>query len=212
VFAVTPAPRRRARARGFTLIEAAVVLAIIGILLAAGMPSMANWLLARKAMAAAVFYQDGMALARNTAIAHNAHSRLVLTPNAANGKMDWQVDLCFSSPCTDVDGSWSTPTTYAAGDAKQGAQWYSVQRSAQGMPNAGALVQTLGPDGATAVYFTALGWVDTTVGPALASIDFKPAAGRASAFRELMVKLPLGGIAAICDPNAAAHAANGCPP
>lgn len=202
----------RARACGFTAIEVLVVVAIMGIMLAVGMPSMSNWLLGRQAVSAAVFYQDGMALARNAAIAHNAHSRLVLTPNAANGKMDWQVDLCFESVCSDTQGDWSTTGAYAAGDPNQSSQTKSVLRSAQGMPGDGSFTLTLGPDGATAVYFTPLGWVDTAVDAPLASIDIKPATARAGAFKELMVKLPLGGIAAICDPNAAAHAANGCPP
>lgn len=204
---------RRHGARGFTAIEALVVVAIMGIMLAVGMPAMSNWLLGRKALSAAGFYQDGLALARNTAIARNAHTRFVLTPNATNGQMDWQVDQCYGL-CDDTHGNWSTPTAAAADDPTlfTGPQSKSVQRSAVAMPANTVLVQTVAPAGATAVYFTALGWVDTSVTPALASIDLKPVASSASAFPERMVKLPLGGIAAICDPNAVAHATNGCPP
>jgi type IV fimbrial biogenesis protein FimT len=200
-------------ARGFTAIEALVVVAIMGIMLAIGMPSMSNWLLSRKAIATAVFYQDGLALARNTAIAHNAHTRFVLTQNASNGQMDWQVDLCYGT-CSDSSGNWSTTAAASSDDPdpNPGPQSKSVARSALGMPGSDVITQTLGPAGASAVYFTALGWVDTTVSPTLASIDLKPVASRATAFKEMLVKLPLGGIAAVCDPNAAAHAANGCPP
>jgi type IV fimbrial biogenesis protein FimT len=206
---------RRQSARGFTAIEALVVVAIMGIMLAVGMPAMSNWLLGRKALSAAVFYQDGLALARNTAIARNAHTRFVLTPNATNGQMDWQVDQCYGL-CDDTHGNWSTLTDVAFDDPTKltfsGAQAKSVQRSATAMPANTVLTQTIAPAGATALYFTALGWVDTGVTPTLASIDLKPVASRATAFPERMVRVPLGGIAAICDPNAVAHATNGCPP
>jgi type IV fimbrial biogenesis protein FimT len=201
-----------AHACGFTLIEAMVVLAIIAIMAAVAIPSMSNWLLNKKAMSAAVFYQDGFAQARNTAIAHNAHTRLVLTQNAANGKMDWQIDLCFTTPCDDSNGSWSTATASAAGDPNPSPQTLTIKRIADGMPDNATLPMTVGPTGTSTVYFTPLGWVDTSVTPAVSSIDFKPPTTRPNAFKEIMVKLPLGGIAAICDPHAASHATNGCPP
>jgi len=206
-------PRRPARA--FTLIEAAVVVAIMGILLAIGLPSMANWLLGRKALAAAVFYQDGLTLARNSAIAHNSHSRLVLSENAANGKMDWRVDICFptsDTPCNDDAGSWSTTTTDADNDPDPAHGFRSIARGAGTMPGEGDLALTVGPSGATEVYFTPLGWVDTTVAPHLTRIDLAPALGRANAFAPLSVVLTLAGIASVCNPAAAAHDVRGCPP
>jgi type IV fimbrial biogenesis protein FimT len=202
-------------ARGFTLIEAAVVVAIMGIVLAVGLPSMSDWLLGRKALAAAVFYQDGFTLARNTAIAHNSHSRLVLTENAANGKMDWRVDICFptsGTPCNDVTGGWSTATAAADGDPDPNPVFRSITRSAQAMPGESDLAQAVSPSGATEVYFTPLGWVDTAVAPSLARIDMAPSLTRAHAFAPLAVVLTLAGIASICDPAAPAHDVRGCPP
>lgn len=198
---------RAARRGGFTLVEAAVVVAIMGILLAMGMPAMSKWLLARRAASAAVFYQDGMVMARNQAIAHNSASRLALTENA-NGQMDWRVDICLpnlATPCDDDHGTWSTVDSAVAG-------FKSVGRSAQAMPGEADMAQSLAPSGATDVYFTPLGWVDARVAPRLASITIAPAARRQGAFPRTAVVLTLGGIAAVCNPDAADHTARKCPP
>ncbi|KQV40153.1 Tfp pilus assembly protein FimT/FimU [Massilia sp. Root335] len=206
---------RPRQARGFTLIEAVVVVAIMCIVLSVGLPSMSNWLLGRKALAAAVFYQDAFTLARNTAIAHNSHSRLVLTENAVNGKMDWRVDICFPTsgiPCNGDTGTWSTATTAADGDPDPDQVFRSIGRSAEAMPGEGDLALAVNPSGATEVYFTPLGWVDTSVAPRLARIGLAPALTRANAFAPLAVVLTLAGIATICDPSAAAHDVRGCPP
>ena len=212
---VTPA---RA-ARGFTLIEALVVVAIMGTLLAVGMPAMSDWLLGRKAMAAAVFYQEGLALARNTAITHGGHSRLVLTENAANGKLDWRVDLCFPIKDTVCDDNnqtgWSTATAVAAGDpdsADDAHKFHSVVRTASGMPDDNTMQQAVNPAGATDIYFNQLGWVDGTVTPRVASMDLAPALTRPGAFKPIAVVVPLSGIAVICDRSAPAHDVRGCPP
>ncbi|MFS2019370.1 Tfp pilus assembly protein FimT/FimU [Massilia sp. CT11-108] len=202
-------------ARGFTLIEAAVVVAIMGIVLAVGLPSMSDWLLGRKALAAAVFYQDGFTLARNAAIAHNSHSRLVLTENAANGKMDWRVDICFptsGTPCNDVTGGWSSAPPAAGGAPPPPPPHPAHAPSAPPMPGESDLAQAVSPSGATEVYFTPLGWVDTAVAPYLARIDMAPSLTRAHAFAPLAVVLTLAGIASICDPAAPAHDVRGCPP
>lgn len=196
------------RARGFTFVEAALVVTIMGILLAVGMPSMSDWLLGRKAQAAAVFYQDGLAFARNQAIAHNSNSRLVLSANAANGQLNWRVDICQQTQdvqCDDEHGTWSSADSAVAG-------FRSVLRSAEAMPGEGALAQTLTPSGVTDIYFTPLGWVDGRVTPRLTRIDIAPAPAREGAFRPLAVAVTMAGIATVCDPRAAAHATRGCPP
>lgn len=205
-------------ARGFTFVETAVVVAIAGIMLAVGLPSMSNWLLNRKAAAAATFYQDALTLARNTAIAHNAHTRLVLTPNADNGKLDWQVDLCIqngTARCDADNTTWSTLTT-AAGDPDAPADPFkSVGASAVGMPkNADLNLAVIDPADATSVYFTPLGWVDTSVAtPNVKGFDLSPGTGRSGAFSKIGVRLTLAGIAVVCNPAiTAAGDVRGCPP
>lgn len=196
------------RAGGFTLVEAALVVAIMGIMLAIGMPSMSDWLLARKASAAAVFYQDGLAFARNQAIAHNSNSRLVLSENARSGQMDWRVDICQQTPdlqCDDENGVWSSTSAPVAG-------FRSVLRSAEAMPGEAQLSQSFLPSGATEIYFTALGWVDARISPRLSRIGIGPASGHEGAFQPLAVAVTLAGIASVCEPNAASHSTRQCPP
>jgi type IV fimbrial biogenesis protein FimT len=203
-------PVTRARSAGFTMIEAAVVLAIMGILLGIGMPSMSNFILGRKAAAAAGFYQEGLVLARNQAIGRNAHSRLVLTENPANGQMDWRVDLCKpvdGDPCDAANGTWSTTTALPADKT-----FVSVQRSAGAMPGSDDMAQAFGPSGATDVYFTPLGWVDSHVSPRLQRLTISPGPKRRGAFKAITVAVTLAGNATVCDAAAAAHAARGCPP
>jgi type IV fimbrial biogenesis protein FimT len=202
-------------AGGFTLIEAVVALAVMAVLLAVGIPSMSGWLQARKAAAAAAFYKEGFQLARAQAVGHNSASRLVLSENTVTGQMDWQVDICFptpSTPCNDSSGSWSTASAAAGADPDQTHGFHSVLRSADSLPSTSAMMLSLSPSGADAVYFTPLGWVDGSVSPRIARLDLAPALGRQGAFRPLAVVLTLAGTASICDPGVAAHDSRGCPP
>jgi type IV fimbrial biogenesis protein FimT len=201
-----------AQARGFTLVEALVAMAVLGLVLGIGIPSMANWATTTKARAASEFYAEGMEMARNQALAHNSASRLVLSSNAASGQFDWQVDVCFptaAAPCNDSSGDWSTTTAPAASDPAGTTGFKSVQRSANALPPTSVLHTTLTPSGAQAVYFTPIGWVDQTVTPSLASINLAPA--KPGAFRASAVVVTLAGTVSKCDPNVAAHDSRGCP-
>lgn len=207
-------PVKPRRSAGFTLIEAGVVLAIMGILVAVAVPGMQDWVLGRKAMSAAGFYKDGLALARSQAVAHNSASRLVLVDNA-NGQMDWRIDLCWptaSAPCNADNGSWSTASTPADGDPDKSAGFRSITRSAATMPDSKQLATGTAPVEADTAYFTPLGWVDGKVNPRLTRITLAPALTRSGAFAPVAVALTLAGNAAICNPGAAAHSARACPP
>lgn len=206
--------RAVARAGGFTLIEAVVVVAIIGILGAIGMPSMSNWLLARRAQAAAGYYEDGFVAARAQAIAHNGAARLVLNQNATSGQMEWQVDMCFpnsENPCDDENGTWST-LTKAVTDPASGVSVKSVTRTAAGLPPAAVMTATLAPNGATGAYFKPVGWLDTSVSPQLNRIVLAPSYKRPGAFAPTAIALTLAGVASRCDPAAQAPNPKGCPP
>lgn len=202
------------KCRGYTLIEVMVGIAILGTLLAVGIPSMTNWILANKARAASEFYVDGLSTARRQAVAHNARSRFVLTPGA-NGQYDWQIDLCFpapGTPCTDTVGNWSGTAAAAAGDPEGVTGFRSVFRSAASLPPTDALRPTVAPEGANAVYFTELGWVDTTIGDRLALLRLDPSAALADDVRAAAVAVTLAGMAAKCDPATAAPDSRACPP
>jgi type IV fimbrial biogenesis protein FimT len=198
---------------GFTLIEAMVVLTIVGFLLAVGVPRMTLWTLSSKAAAATEFYAEGFKLARQQALARNAASRLVLTVNADNGQMDWQVDLCFPTPglpCSNESGDWSSTAAPAGGDPS-GAMT-SVFRSASALPPATILQPSVLPEGSNSVYFNASGWVDAQFGQRLIRIQFDPAASYAGRLHASALVVGLAGSVIKCDPGVAASDARACPP
>lgn len=202
-------------AHGFTLIEAMIALAILGVVLSLGVPRMSEWVYKNKVASAGQFYAEGFALARSQALTHNSASRLVLTENAANGQFDWRVDICFprpETPCNAASDDWSTLDAVAARDPEGAAGFTSVLRRADALPPASELARAVGPDGARAVYFTPLGWVDPAVAPYIERITLTPSAGMASAAPATAVVLTLAGIATRCKPGAAASDPHRCPP
>jgi type IV fimbrial biogenesis protein FimT len=201
--------------RGFTLIEAMLVLAILGILLSFGLPRMTLWTFSGKAAGATEFYAEGLKLARQQALGHNAVSRIVLTTNAANGQMDWQVDLCFpvpGVPCSNESGNWSGTTTPAGGDPEGAAGFRSVFRSAGALPSAALLQPSTVPEGSNSVYFNAAGWVDSTFVQPLNRIQFDPVADHGGRLHASALVVGLAGSVIKCDPGVAASDARACPP
>lgn len=207
--------RQAGAAAGFTLVEALVALAVFAILLALGIPSMSNWMLSNKALAAGELYAEGFRLARLQAIGHNAASRVLFTPNAGNGQMDWQVDLCFPTPvvpCGANSGVWSSTAAAAAGDPEGSAGYKSVFRSAGALPQDTVLTPTLLPDGASALYFTPLGWVDTNFAARLTRIQLDPDVAHAASVRSTALVINLAGSVTRCDPAVAIPDSRACPP
>lgn len=206
--------RRRARAAGFSLIEAVVGVAVLAILVAVGMPPMRAWVLSSKAGAASEFYAEGVRLARAQAIGHNSAARFLLLDNA-NGQMNWQVDICFASsgvPCTDSSGGWSSQTAIATGDPEGATGYKSVYRSAVNLPPQSDMTLTVLPAGTNDIYFTSLGWVDTAIADRLQRITLAPSLARNGAFASGALAITLAGMVVKCDPNVLAHDSRGCPP
>ncbi|SFU63369.1 pilus assembly FimT family protein [Pseudoduganella namucuonensis] len=203
------------RQRGATLIELMMGLAVIAFVLALGMPSMSHWVTMNKATSAGEFYAEGFSMARRQAVLHNAASRIVLSPNLANGQMDWQVDICFpvtGTPCNDQSGAWSTTTTAAANDPDGAAGFTSVFRAADSLPQSDVLAPSLVPDGASTIYFTSLGWVDTTVDARLTRIRLDPADRYHGEIPSVAVSVTLAGMATKCNPTVNAPDSRACPP
>ena len=205
---------RLPRAGGFTVVEAAVVVAILGILASVGMPNLSTWLLGRKASATANFYAEGLAYARAQAIARNSSSRLVLIDDAATGQMQWRVDFCYRSAsvtCDDDSSGWSTTAAVAKDNPFGDGGDKSVWRSAAGLPSDKVVTLTVAPDGADGVYFTPLGWIDTRVTPQVSRITVQPTVPGTGAFKPIGVSLTLAGAVMRCDPAAVAPDRRRCP-
>jgi type IV fimbrial biogenesis protein FimT len=199
---------------GFSLVEALIAVVIASILLAIAVPSMSDWLMANKAAAATEFYAEGFKLARSQAVMHNSASRIVLKGNG-NGQMDWQVDICFPTakvPCSDISGVWSTTTSIATGDPEGANGFKSVARVANALPNDRVLQLTFSPSGATDVYYTSLGWVDTRIDPHLSQLTLAPVTSRSGAFPHAAIVVTLAGTASICNPTVDAPDSRACPP
>jgi type IV fimbrial biogenesis protein FimT len=200
---------------GFTLIELLVTITIFSILLAVGIPNASAWLLANRARGASAFYAEGFNMARRQAVAHNTFSRISLSPNGTSGQMDWQVDLCFvgaGTACGPGDPGWSTPSDVASNDPLGDSGYRSVFRAATLLPTTEVLTPTLAPDGATQVYYTALGWVDTNAGPGLTQLRLDPTSKYANDVPAVALRITLAGMATQCNPLLASSDSRACPP
>lgn len=200
---------------GFTLLELMLALAVFGFLLAVGVPQMTMWSLSNKAAGAAELYTEGFKLARQQALSHNGASRIVFSPNVANGQMDWQVDICFPTPavpCSNTSGVWSTTDAAATGDPQGTDGYKSVFRSAAALPQTEVLRPTLLPEDSTAVYFSSNGWVAGSVPGNLSQIRLDPTSAYAAVLRSTALVVNLAGTVTKCDPTVGAGDSRGCPP
>lgn len=206
---------RVGRHAGFTLVELMVTIAVFGIMLAIGIPNAGGWLLANRARGVGEFYAEGFGMARREAIAHNTASRISLTPNTDSGQLDWQVDLCYAgadTQCLPGQDGWSTTDAPAANDPLGAGGYRSVFRSAGSLPSAELLRPSARPDGASHVYYTALGWVNTAFAERLAQLRLTPAGKYANETPALALSITLAGMVTKCDPTVSGPDSRACPP
>jgi type IV fimbrial biogenesis protein FimT len=209
-----PVNRLRAvRAGGFTMIEMMVVIAILAITMGIGIPSMSAWLMSNKAAGANEFYMEGFRAARQQAISHNALSRLMLTTNNTTGQKDWQVDICFpaNGACAVDSTNWSTPSSAAPGDPETGSPYTSLKRTADVLPSDRILAPSTVPANAYAVYYTALGWVDTTVPNNIQLLKLDPAPAYVAQLPTSAISITLAGMPIRCNADAASGDSRKCP-
>jgi type IV fimbrial biogenesis protein FimT len=207
---VTPR-RATVRPRGYTLVELMVALAIFGILAAVGIPRMSDWMMATKAGAATEFYLEGFSTARREAISRNAASRIILSQNSANGQLDWQVDVCYPTldlGCNGATDNWSSTSAAADGDPLGSAGFRSLRRDAGNLPAVSVIAPSTLPVGSYAVYYTPLGWVDTSQ----TRLTLTPGASAGTHVRASAIDITLAGMASRCDPTLSAPDSRSCPP
>ncbi len=207
--------RMPTRSAGLTLIEMIIGLGIVSLLLAVGVPTMADWLRNSRAAAAAEFYTEGFKLARETAVRHNASTRIVLTNNVSNNKMDWQIDLCFASPakpCSSSTGDWSSVGAASASDPEGSSGARSVLRNAEALPGDGTVIMTRIPVTATTIYYTASGWVDTDETGRLERVNLAPPSGAITSLPSTSVVVNLSGTTTKCNPLVVSTDSRACPP
>jgi type IV fimbrial biogenesis protein FimT len=125
------------------------------------------------------------------------------------------VDLCFPTPavaCDDKTGAWSTPAAAAGGDPEGVKGFKSIFRSAGVLPPTDILKPQLLPAGSNTVYYTELGWVDTTVDDRINRIVLDPAAKFKDELPTVALVISLAGMAVKCDPTKSTSDSRGCPP
>jgi len=201
--------------RGFTLVELMVGVAILSALMFLGIPAMTQWMVTNKARLTSEFYADGLSTARRQAVVHNARTRFTVSPNNTNGQMDWQIDICFPTatvPCNSNSGAWSTTAAAAPGDPQGAAGFKSVFRSADRLVASSIMAPSVQPVGATTVYFTEVGWIDTNSAPNLTRLQFDPASKYKSEVPTVALVITLAGLASKCDPTKTGTDSRACPP
>lgn len=164
---------------GFTLIEMMIVVSVIGILAAIGLPSYQTLIQNAQIRTAAESIQAGLQKARVEAVKRNVQVRFVLGTNSA-----WSISCVTAAQCADLTGG-----VFESRSAKEGTSTNI----------------TVTPDvaGADTIIFTNLGTVQSS--PPAPTVPFTQlsidsTAIVASESRDLSIRLGAGGFSRICDP------------
>jgi type IV fimbrial biogenesis protein FimT len=193
----TKAPMKR-QPQGVTLIELAVVLAIVAILLSQAGSYFASWTQNVQIRTASESIQNGLQLARSEAIRRNRSVMFWLTSTATPAQADWLVG-CSSPP----PGPPSTPE--APGDCPgshtTAGPTYWIQRQAAADQQTALPQVTITPANANNVTFNSLGMVIANIdgSASITQIDVSIPSLPTSSARPLRVTIS-GGQVRMCDP------------
>lgn len=174
-------------ARGFTLIELMIGIAIMAIVLAVGMPNFSVWIQNSRLRNAAESILGGLQLARSEAVRRNTPVKMTLGAGSS-----WSVGCV---------------TVSAACPAK-------IQSRATGDGSASSIIVTAAD--ATAVIFNGLGGMTSPIPAAGAvftafNIDVDPNVLSADESRDLRITVDVGGNVRMCDPHVGTTDARACP-
>ena len=186
----------RPEARGVTLVEMMVGLAIISCLLLVGMPSFSLWIQDLQIRGAAESVQSALLLARSEAIRRNRPVRLQL--NDASGLVEWEVGcVTVAADC---------PAGIARRNRNEGGR--NARMAAGAMADADSLASPLAPGSGlpASLDFNGLGAVIGTV-PGRIEISHAALGGA----RRLVLLVGDGGLIRLCNPALARDASpQGC--
>ena len=181
--------------RGFSLIELMITLAVLGMLLAIGLPNMGTWLQNTQIRNAAESINSGLQFARAEAVKRNTTVRFQLVSDMTNtcqlstsGK-NWVVSLDATTANCDVEPSDTVLPRIL-----------QKRASSEGSPNA-----QITATGGTSVLFNGLGRATTG---SLTQIDVRNLANGAcktptgnEPMRCLRIQVSTGGQVRMCDPG-----------
>jgi type IV fimbrial biogenesis protein FimT len=179
--------------RGFSLIELMIGVAVLSILILAGLPSMTAWIQNTQIKSAAEAMQSGLQLARAEALRRNSSVRFQLVDSLTSGcslsmtGASWVVSLEDAAGKCDIAPSEGTsPKTLQKKDVSEGAR------------NASATAT-----GGDTVIFNGLGRM--LGGTGLSQIDISNPTGgtcqtEGGAMRCLRIRVTTGGDMRMCDP------------
>lgn len=190
-------------ARGFTLIEMVVVVAILGILVGLGASNYSAWIANSRIRTATETLASGLNTARNEAIKRNRLVRFHLVSDLGGG--------CALSPSgTSWVVSLNDPTVTAGEqcdiEISDTTAPFIVAKKSAAEQASRITIAALNRGGAPAdtIVFNGLGRVMVTGNNPIARIDIDSSAIVAAETRELRIQLTPGGLIRMCDPNVAA--------
>lgn len=167
--------------RGFSLVELLVAVAILGIIVALGMPNYRIWIQNTRIRAAAESIQNGLQVARAEAVKRNARVQFVFGLNSA-----WTVGCSLPVPDNDGDGIDDCPAVIQSRSFKEGS-------------SADITVTTV-PAASNVVEFDNFGRVSLLPVP-FTQVDLDSAVLPAADSRNLRITLGVGGNVRMCDTN-----------
>lgn len=166
----------RSTLRGFTLVELAIALAVLGVLMVLGLPQFTSWINNTKIRTAAEGILNGVQLARAEAVRQNLGVQFVL-----GAQSDWTVNAIGT-----------------------GGALVAVQSKA-GNEGSSTTTLTVTPAGATILTFNSLGRV-TSNGDGSASISALDVTSTTVSpeTRNMRITVSSGGTVRMCDPHVVA--------
>jgi type IV fimbrial biogenesis protein FimT len=192
----------KASSRGVTLIELAVVVAVLAILMSQAGPLITAWMQNVQIRTSTESIQNGLQLARSEAIRRNRSVMFWLTSTANPPAADWLVGCATpflqNGAATVPETPGDCPGTQTGAVPANAPPYNWIQRQAAADQQTALPQLTTTPAGANNVTFSSLGVVVPNIdgSASITQIDVKSPAGTARALRVTVS----GGDIRMCDP------------